>query len=45
MTEERTQREWRARERELLETTNRYLERAREAERQIKALKEAYNGK
>ena len=29
----RTQEEWQARERELLETTNRYLERARNAER------------
>ena len=29
----RTQEEWQIRERELLETTNRYLERARMAER------------
>lgn len=34
----RTQQEWQARERELLETTNRYLERAREADKLTSAL-------
>lgn len=33
----RTQEEWQARERELLETTNRYLERARKADKLISA--------
>lgn len=39
----RTQEEWQARERELLETTNRYLERARVAERKAATMVKATN--
>lgn len=37
----RTQQEWQERERELLETTNRYLERARVAERRASTMVKA----
>lgn len=39
----RTQEEWQERERELLETTNRYLERARVAERRAETMVKATN--
>lgn len=39
----RTQEEWQKRERELLETANRYLERAREAERMAETMVKATN--
>lgn len=39
----RTQEEWKKRERELLETTNRYLERARVAERRAATMVKAAN--
>lgn len=39
----RTQEEWQKRERELLETTNRYLERARVAERRAATMVKAAN--
>lgn len=38
----RTQEEWQARERELLETANRYLERARKADKLTSALYRAF---
>ena len=37
----RTQQEWQDRERELLETANRYLERARKAEARAKTMVKA----
>ena len=39
----RTQEEWQKRERELLETANRYLERARVAERRAATMDKAAN--
>lgn len=39
----RTQEEWQARERELLETANKYLERARVAERRAETMVKAAN--
>ena len=39
----RTQEEWQKRERELLDTTNRYLERARVAERRAATMDKATN--